>query len=149
MGAVVGMAAALIPDIDHPGSYAGRILRPLAVLIEKNFGHRDSPTHTLLFCILVGFLLGLPVVIYTGSIFMLFSGLLGAISHLVLDGMTKSGVQPFRLYLPKVYMKYIEHVTWTQKRWRGSVTTGKDKREMFITASAILLTVLIIFLSIN
>jgi inner membrane protein len=76
----------LLPDIDHPQSWAGRKLRPISVPISMVFGHRGI-THSLLAvlaCVIVLAVMGgqwaaAPVVI-------------GYLSHLAADGLTPSGV---------------------------------------------------------
>ncbi|ABO49382.1 membrane-bound metal-dependent hydrolase [Desulforamulus reducens MI-1] len=150
-GAVVGAVAALLPDMDHPGSYSGRMMRPLAVWLEEKYGHRNSPTHTLLFCLTVGLILGVFVAGIMGSAFLIFSGTAGAISHLVLDGMTRSGIQPLRLFLPMLpgrqwrrVKEKLESASWTHKKWSGPIYTGKDSREFVLAVFCILLTLLII-----
>ena len=81
--------AALLPDIDHPGSMLGKKLWPFSLLISFFFGHRG-----LLHSVFVpaGFL-------FLGWYFGLFwIGLAlagGYISHLIGDSLTVSGVQPF------------------------------------------------------
>lgn len=108
-GAAVGAMAALLPDVDHPGSTIGRRLRPLAVVLEELWGHR-SLTHTLWFILpaglllggLAGWLFGLPA----GCV---LAGAAGGLSHLALDALTRSGVEPFG--------------PWG-RRFRGPVATG-------------------------
>lgn len=110
-GVAVGAVAALLPDVDHPGSEVGRRLRPVAVMLEAAAGHR-TVTHTVWFCL------------FTGLIFWLLSlflapfisaaavplhlkippippswevgifALLGSLSHLALDACTRSGISP-------------------------------------------------------
>lgn len=108
-GAVVGAVAALLPDIDHPGSKVGRWLRPVAVWLEWRFGHRESPTHTLLFAALAGLVLGMLALPLVGVLAPL-AGVMGGISHLALDACTKSGVAPLR--------------PWSEKKYRGPLVTG-------------------------
>lgn len=150
IGAVVGAAAALFPDVDHPGSYAGRGLRPLAVWLEGKYGHRDSPTHTLLFCIIVGLVFGVLAAVAFGSALLVLSAMAGAVSHLLLDGMTRSGIRPLRLFFPRLPRKWepvkakLEKASWTQKKWSGPISTGKDLRE-FVLALLCFLFTLIIF----
>lgn len=164
VGAAVGAAAALLPDMDHPGSYSGRLLRPLAVWLEEKYGHRDSPTHTLIFCLTVGLLLGILAGLAVGSKVLIVSGIAGAISHLFLDGMTRSGIQPLRVYLPgpprlpekssmalqvltsqwKRAKVKTETSSWFQKKWSGPIYTGKDPREFALAVFCICLTGLLI-----
>ena len=46
-GLGLAVAGSLLPDIDHPKSWAGRRLRPVSSLIAAVFGHRGV-THSLL-----------------------------------------------------------------------------------------------------
>lgn len=164
-GAVVGSVAGLLADIDHPGSLAGRWLKPLAVLIESRWGHRDSPTHTVMFCIFAGLLWGLVAGLFLGAPMLVLSGILGAVSHLVLDAMTKSGVRPFRVRLPKLPLPDFlpgrvkgklerwntwaaEVEEWTGRRhYKGEVVTGQDYREHVIAAFSWLVVALMVSIS--
>lgn len=109
-GAAIGAVSALLPDIDHPGSEVGRYMRPIAVILEAVAGHR-TVTHTVWFCLFVGFIFWLlslflapfiPAVVTTlhSSIALPppweigVLALLGSLSHLVLDACTRSGVRP-------------------------------------------------------
>lgn len=88
-GAALGGFAALLPDIDHPGSTVGRVVKPVSVILEA-IGHR-SVTHTIWFCLVVSSvlaaLLGLSVAFF-GILF------LGSLSHVILDSFTRSGTRP-------------------------------------------------------
>ena len=46
-GLGLAVAGSLLPDVDHPKSWAGRRLRPLSTVIAAVFGHRGV-THSLL-----------------------------------------------------------------------------------------------------
>ena len=46
-GLALAVAGSLLPDVDHPRSWAGRRLRPVSILIAAVFGHRGV-THSLL-----------------------------------------------------------------------------------------------------
>jgi inner membrane protein len=46
-GLGLAVAGGLLPDIDHPKSWAGKRLRPLSTLVAALFGHRGV-THSLL-----------------------------------------------------------------------------------------------------
>lgn len=46
-GLALAVAGSLLPDIDHPKSWAGRRLRPVSDLVAAVFGHRGV-THSLL-----------------------------------------------------------------------------------------------------
>lgn len=98
-GPAIGALAALLPDVDHPGSWAGCRLRPLAVLLEKSAGHRGL-THTVWFSLLVAVLATVLASLLGAYAPVLppaaagFAALLGALSHLALDACTRSGVRP-------------------------------------------------------
>lgn len=105
--AVLGALAGLLPDIDHPGSVLGARLRPVSLLIELVAGHRTI-THTLWFCLAVALLAGwlgrLGAVLTSGlpgssalflqSWFWMLVAFFGCASHLALDALTVSGVEP-------------------------------------------------------
>lgn len=127
-GAAVGGLAGLLADIDHPGSKLGQKARPLAILLEEKWGHRESPAHTLVFLVPAGVVLGLLAGIVVGhAVILALAGTLGAASHLALDGVTRSGVAPFRS-LPFVKREVRE------RRFRGPVRTGQDWREHAVAA---------------
>lgn len=92
-GAAVGAAAALVPDVDHPGSTVGRRLRPVAVVLEELWGHR-SLTHTVWFALPAGLLLGALAARLGLPRACAAAGTAGALSHLALDALTRSGVEP-------------------------------------------------------
>lgn len=126
VNSVLGGAAAILPDVDHPGSIAGRIFRPLSVYLEERWGHRDSPTHTAAFVLLASIpfaaawlLPGHHLGLHSATPGM--SVLFGGGSHLVMDSVTRSGVRPWR-YLP-VARK------WRYKVYRGALESGKSPLE--------------------
>ena len=84
---VVGFSTlgSLLPDIDDPGSYAGRYVLPIAELLNK-IGHRTNITHDLRFMIPL-FLIS---VFTKNPIF--FGIMFGVMGHLFLDGLTKMGI---------------------------------------------------------
>lgn len=95
-GALLG---ALLPDIDHPSSIPGRLLRILSLPISKLCGHRGF-THSLIAWLL------LSITCYQWLAVqwpipsdLLQAFLLGYISHLIADMLTPSGV-PFLWPLP-------------------------------------------------
>ena len=90
--AALGAAAvgAWLPDVDTPNSRAGFCVYPLAMWLERKFGHR-TVTHsfigTAIFAALCAPLLGWP------HLHALYWALLcGYVSHLLADAATKSGV---------------------------------------------------------
>lgn len=98
LGMALGALGGLLPDVDHPGSWAGRRLRPAAVALEALLGHR-SITHTAWFALVLGvagLFLGtaLGAFLHAPVWFFALALFLGATSHLALDACTKSGVEP-------------------------------------------------------
>ena len=87
----VAAVAAWLPDADTPSTRAGRVLFPLAIWIERRWGHR-SVTHSLVgwlvfALVLTPLLFLLPVAsVWFGA------ALCGYASHLLGDAATKSGV---------------------------------------------------------
>ena len=79
--------ASILPDIDHSKSFIGRKLRPLSWLINFIFGHRKL-IHSLFFVLI------LTLIIKMFSNYYL-AFLIGYVSHLFLDLLTKQGLQIF------------------------------------------------------
>lgn len=162
-GAAIGGTAALFPDVDHPGSYAGRRLRLLACYLEEKWGHRESPTHTVFFAALAGLVVGTAAAIALKAFLLVLAGVLGGVSHIVLDGMTRSGVQPWRVWLPKIPGKVVgmlpaagkwnalaarwENHKWATKRYRGDIFTGQDARETQVFAACLVILAAVLLMS--
>ncbi|WP_059103573.1 metal-dependent hydrolase [Shouchella shacheensis] len=86
---ISGVGGALLPDICHAHSKIGRRLPIVSRVIAAVFGHRTF-THSLLFLVLVSFLLNLLMPDAT----MVQLGILtGVISHVILDAWTARGVR--------------------------------------------------------
>ncbi|MDX8046435.1 metal-dependent hydrolase [Gracilibacillus sp. S3-1-1] len=83
-----GAIGGLVPDICHSGSKIGRRFPILSKLINSIFGHRTF-THSLLFLLLVRFLLSLV----TNNTSFITGIMLGMASHFLLDSMTKQGIK--------------------------------------------------------
>jgi len=126
-GMVVGAIAALLPDVDHPGSWAGQRLRPVSVVLEALAGHR-TVTHTVWFCLAVSVLVALAAAFVRPYMLALGLGwppwwgaglyaLLGSLSHLALDALTRSGVEPLAPLVPPARLAWLEHP-------RGPIATG-------------------------
>ncbi len=86
--AIIG---SLLPDIDSPRSYIGRVMPFASVPIERRWGHRTI-THSLL-CLLALSVVTLPLLAYQTACYA--AVLLGYMSHLIADSATKSGVPLF------------------------------------------------------
>jgi len=166
-GSVVGGLAGLLPDIDHPGSLLGRRMRVLSSALEERCGHRQSPTHTVMFCLPAGVAVGLcgSAVVHVWPV--VWAGVVGMTSHLLLDGLTRSGVRPLRVWLPR--LRRVGRGTWWVKCWdsiaeawnrrigacegsawanwrlHGPVLTGDDWRESAVIVAGFLLVVLVVF----
>jgi inner membrane protein len=103
-----GGVGALLPDADHPNSFAGRRLPLVSDLAFHALGHRGA-LHSLLACLLaymaVRWLLALLPLAAPGAALLAAALALGYLSHLVLDALNPQGVRPFwplpwRLALP-------------------------------------------------
>ena len=81
--------AALLPDIDHPGSMLGKKLWPLSGIISLFFGHRGL-FHSIFVPVLFLFLGWYFQVLWMG-----IALACGYMSHLLADSFTVSGVKPF------------------------------------------------------
>lgn len=77
---------ALLPDIDHPNSWAGRKMRVVSVPLSLVVGHRGV-THSL---VAVAGAIALLAVMGTG--WMAAPVVIGYLSHLMADALTPSGV---------------------------------------------------------
>jgi inner membrane protein len=102
----VGALAGLLPDIDSPGSTIGRRVWPVSAFVSATARHRGV-THTVWFCLAASLGLGAlsPVAgVYAMRYLHLHAWpaawlvgmlvLLGALTHLVLDACTPSGIRP-------------------------------------------------------
>ena len=112
----------LLPDIDHPRSKLGKYIPILPRLIE----HRTY-THTVWFCLITS----LPFVFISIPLFICC--LAASLSHLVLDGLTPSGVRPFMPFY-SFKMKWI-------------IRTGGIIDRLFVHILVILLTLIAVFIS--
>jgi inner membrane protein len=102
----VGALAGLLPDIDSPGSTIGRRVWPVSAFVKATTRHRGA-THTVWFCLAAALGLGAlspvagadvrryfhfhawPAASLVGTLVFL-----GALTHLVLDACTPSGIRP-------------------------------------------------------
>ncbi|MFF2531548.1 metal-dependent hydrolase [Brevibacillus sp. NPDC058079] len=93
-GSVFG---SLLPDIDHRGSYLGRRLPVLSFLANATMGHRGA-THAPFITVALTTLCALATHYFLDGIALLFcltllaGCMIGALSHIFLDSLTKSGV---------------------------------------------------------
>lgn len=92
-GAFIG---SVLPDIDHPGSFIGRKVKPISIILNRTVGHRGM-THAPIFVLGLSALLGFLVMKLTGftqaiSLFFVLGLFAGMVSHLLMDMLTKSGI---------------------------------------------------------
>ena len=86
--AIVAMGASLLPDMDHPKSMFGQLIKPVSTVISGIFGHRGI-THSFLAIFLIGFLMWKYGGIGQGLISAVS---IGYLSHLFADFLTPHGV---------------------------------------------------------
>lgn len=79
----IAMAFAVLPDIDHPSSFFGFILKPLSLRIYSKLGHRMF-THSVMFMAIA-----LAPVLFTPYFKLAFVAI-G--SHLIADSLTYTGI---------------------------------------------------------
>lgn len=81
------MAGSAAPDIDHPGSWLGKRLLPVSLLVSAIFGHRGA-THSLLAILsMAGLFMSMGAATPWVAAFAL-----GYLSHLFADFLTPAGV---------------------------------------------------------
>ncbi len=91
IGLVSGLAA-LLPDLDHPSSVTGRLLP--AWWHRLTPGHR-GPTHSLVWCVVLAMLVDAGQRLVVGPAappLLAVAVLVGAVSHVLADGLTVQGV---------------------------------------------------------
>lgn len=92
-GFIMAFVGSLLPDIDHPGSKLGKTVPFISYPISKIFGHRGI-THSLLMVVALIFVIDHYMdVEYYGVI--VFGLIVGYISHLFADYLTKAGIPLF------------------------------------------------------
>lgn len=82
---------AILPDIDTPNSYIGKLFLPVSRFLEKNFGHRTL-THSFIGWLSVTLVLS-PLYFWNKNYLIFFS--LAYLSHLFLDMLNVRGVTFF------------------------------------------------------
>ena len=88
---VCAIIGSVLPDVDSPNSYIGRVLPYASIPIERQWGHRTI-THSLLCLLALPFIIW-PLLIWQPACYS--AVLLGYMSHIVADCATKSGVPLF------------------------------------------------------
>jgi len=118
----ITILATLVPDLDHPQSFLGRVFRPVSKYINKHHGHRTL-THSFLALVVTTFLIWLfdKYTFETGefAIFWFWAYL----SHIFLDMLTISGVH--------VFYPFAHRPAVVPGNEKLRVRTGDRKTEMF------------------
>ncbi|KIE63994.1 metal-dependent hydrolase [Candidatus Riesia pediculischaeffi] len=104
-GSIIG---SMIPDVDHPCSRIGRLMRCISLPIYKLSGHRGI-THSLLFLIII--ILSLNPVLERSIVSYDFtkSFFLGYFSHIIGDIFTKNGVPLFWPFKTKISLPILKN----------------------------------------
>jgi inner membrane protein len=134
---IVGAIAAMLPDVDNPRSFIGRLLFFASGPIDRKFGHRTI-THSLLATFIVGGTSYLSLYIVSRSLTQ-YAALTATIviayfSHIFFDATTKQGVQIY-------YPARVWGVFPTRASWR--IRTGSKPEIIFF---AVFLVSALIFL---
>jgi|GEM_PF-361034 len=106
----------LFPDIDTTASFIGRIFSPIALSLERRFGHRTI-THSLL-GMMVFALIFISLVFFRNKLFFICL-ILGYLSHILIDALNKSGV-------PLFYPNLIRAVIPGNERFRITVASREE-----------------------
>lgn len=99
---VLVLIGSIFPDIDRTNSYLGRRIKLLSIPISIIFGHRKF-FHSLFFVILV-YAAGRVVIEWQEwELFYLIGFIVGVISHLIGDYLTRRGIPLFYPFTKKYY----------------------------------------------
>lgn len=85
---ILGLSS-LLPDVDYPQSWIGKVFYPVSSFLERKFGHRTI-THSVVGCLIFAVLFSPVFLFVSREFYYLF--LLGYTSHIVLDTWNKNGV---------------------------------------------------------
>ncbi|MFW6026060.1 MAG: metal-dependent hydrolase [Candidatus Woesearchaeota archaeon] len=115
------IVSSLLPDLDEPNSKSGRKVSNISYLIKKIFGHRGI-THSLVFIlVLAGFIYGI-ILYYSLPFNYLIYFILGYISHIFSDLLTKSGVPLFYPYKKNISVPIITTNNFSEKIFRSLIS---------------------------
>jgi inner membrane protein len=110
---LVGAFFSMLPDIDNPRAFIGRIFFFLSAPIDRKFGHRTI-THSFFAVFLVGSVSYLAFYIYSHSLTaflpFVFTISLAYFSHLFLDSMTKQGILAY--YPSRLWGVFPSRLSW-------------------------------------
>ncbi|MEM1325921.1 MAG: metal-dependent hydrolase [Bacteroidota bacterium] len=90
----ITLVCSQLPDVDHPKSIIGRMLGPVSKMVNKRFGHRTF-THSLMGLMLFGLVFGILNKLLFPEIGLTMVAILSYLSHILIDTITKAGVQMF------------------------------------------------------
>jgi len=110
---IVGAIAALLPDVDNPRSFIGRLLFFVSGPIDRRFGHRTI-THSLLATAIVGGSAYLILYIVSHSLTqyatITATIVIAYFSHIFFDALTKQGVMIY--YPARVWGVFPTRASW-------------------------------------
>lgn len=162
-GFFLGMFAGLLPDIDHPRSTLGRKRKSLSFAVNAIAGHRGI-THTVWFCLVAAVGIALLTALAGPILYAVFPrpdlleimesvlqagvswptplvlGLiifLGSLSHLLLDGITISGIELFYPVRLPARLAWLEYP-------KGIIKTGNELIELPLSFLLLVLGYLIL-----
>ncbi|MCB9290703.1 MAG: metal-dependent hydrolase [Lewinellaceae bacterium] len=87
----LAISASLLPDIDHPKTLIGSLLKPISVTINRRYGHRTI-THSGVTLTILTLILAIIEKLAAGSNSLSLVFFFAYFSHLMLDMMTLQGV---------------------------------------------------------
>lgn len=120
-GIALMAGGSLLPDVDYPQSFIGRILFPISIPLHAKFGHRKTIHGFPLWCLVMAIGFFYKPIFYVG---------LGALTHSLLDCWNFTGVEAMQ---PFSELKFVLF----KKKWR------------IITGSRIELAIMLVFMMIS
>jgi inner membrane protein len=110
---IVAAICAMLPDVDNPRSFIGRMLFFISNPIDRKFGHRTI-THSLLATFILSACVFLVLYVLSKSatepIPIVLTIMIAYFSHLFFDAMTKQGVMIY--YPARVWGVFPPRVSW-------------------------------------
>jgi membrane-bound metal-dependent hydrolase YbcI (DUF457 family) len=110
---IVGAFFSMLPDIDNPKAFIGRIFFFISDPIDRNFGHRTI-THSFFALLLVGAVAYLCGFVYSHSLIVPVSLtatiMVAYFSHLFLDAMTRQGILAY--YPSRLWCVFPRRTSW-------------------------------------
>jgi len=124
---IVAAVAALLPDVDNPKSFIGRMLFFLSGPIDRRYGHRTI-THSLLATFILGGSAYLSLYIVSHSLTrhvpIVATIIFAYFSHVFFDAMTKQGVMIY--YPARLWGVFPARVSWR-------IRTGSKPEILYFT----------------